>query len=126
MRPKPKMLNRLSRILRSTQQHRITSRGSPQSQLVQRDALSTRFLDACTRGGSEAESRDGEFRHGEQAGVVSDGTDYHKGFRGGGVLVGSSVGGEGGEAGEGKGGPVYAGHEEASEDDFVEGGVGAA
>ncbi len=64
--------------------------------------------------------------HGEQARVVGDGADDDDGLGGRGELVGGPAGGEHGEAGEGEGGAVRAGHEEAAEDDFVEGGVGAA
>lgn len=52
MWPKPKMFHSLSRILRSPQHNAVTSRGRPQCQLINRQALSTSFFDpgAC-RGG---------------------------------------------------------------------------
>lgn len=121
MRPEPKMLHRLPRILRSPQQQCITPRRRPERQLIQRQALPARLLDASPRGGGEAERRDGELlRHLEQTGIVSDGADDDDGLVRRGEFLGSAARGEHCEAAEGDGGAVGAGHKEAAEDDFVE------
>ena len=125
MRPKAKMLDRLPRILRAPQQQRVRARRSPHGQLIERQTLPSSSLDPGARRGREAQGGDGELGDGEQAVVVGDGADDDDGFLGGGGFVGW-VDGHGDDAGEGDGGAVDAGHEEAAEDDFVEGGVGAA
>lgn len=127
MRPKPKMLNRLPRILRPPQQQRITPRWRPQRQLIQRQALPARLFNPSPCRGGEVERRDGEFfRHRKQTDVVGDGADDDDGFLCRGDLFARAAGSEHGEAGEGERGAVGAGHEEAAEDDFVEVGVGFA
>ena len=127
MRPKPKMLHRLPRILRSPQQQRITPRRRPERQLIERQALPARLFDPRPRRGCEAQRRDGELlRHGEQTGVVGDGANDDDGLGRRGNLLARAAGGEHGEAGEGERGPVGAGHEEPAEDDFVEVRVGFA
>lgn len=75
MRPKAKMLNRLSRILRPPQQQRITPRRMSHRQLIQRQALPARLFNPRASRSGEVESRDGEFGNGEEAGVVCDGAD---------------------------------------------------
>ncbi len=125
MRPKPKMLNRLPRILRSPQKQRITPRRRSQRQLIQRQTLTPSLLNTSASRSSETEGRDGEFGDGQEAAVVCD-CAYDDESAGCGLeLGGSAAGSEHGEAGEGEGGAVDAGHEEAAEDYFVEGGVGA-
>ena len=94
MRPKTKMLNRLSRILRSSQQQRITPRGMSHRQLIQRQTLPACFLNPRTSRSGEVESRDGEFRDGEEARVVCDGADDDEGAVGGGELFARAAGGE--------------------------------
>ena len=71
-------------------------------------------------------SGDCKFWNCQQASVVSYGADYDKRALGWGHLFASAAAGEHDEAGEGHWGAVDAGHEEAAEDDFVEGGVGTA
>ncbi len=124
MRPKPKMLDRLARILRSSQQQRITPRRRPECQLIKRQTLASSLLDASARGGGEVESGDCEFWNCEQTGVVGNSADDNEGALGGLHFFGGAAAGEHGEAGEGEGGTVDAGHEEAAEDYFVEVGVG--
>jgi len=121
VRPKTKMLHTLPRILRPPQQHTIPPRRRPQRQLIQRQTLPPGFLNSRSGRGGEAQGRDGEFGDGEKAGIVSYGADYDEDFGGGG-----GVGGVGCEAGEGEGGAVDAGGEEAAEEDAVEGRGGAA
>ena len=54
MWPKPKMFHSLSRILRSPQHNAVTSRGRPQRQLINRQALSTSLFDPGACRGGEA------------------------------------------------------------------------
>ena len=117
MRPKPKMLHRLSRILRSPQQQRVRARRRPQSQLIHRQALPTRFLDPCSRSRCESQRRDSQLGDGEQTRVVGDCANDDEGLFGA---------GHGGETGKGHGRAIDAGHEEAAEHDAVEGGGGTA
>ena len=127
MRPEPEMLHRLPRILRSPQQQRITPRGRPERQLIERQALPARLFDPRPRRGGEVQRRDGEvLGHREQTGIIGDGADDDDGLVGRGHLFARAAGGEHGEAGEGERGPVRAGHEEPAEDDFVEVRVGSA
>jgi hypothetical protein len=123
MRPKPEMLHTLPGILRSTQQQRIRTGRRPHSQLIQRQSLTTSLLDASAGSSCEAEGRNGQLGDGEEAVVVGDGAHDDDGLVLGGVVGALGVGGAY-EAGEGDGGAVDAGHEEAAEDDLVEVGVG--
>lgn len=84
MRPKPKMLHRLPRILRSPQQECITPRRRPQRQLIHRQTLSSSLLNSCADGGGEVKGRNGELGNGQQASIVGYGTDYDEGALGGG------------------------------------------
>lgn len=98
MRPKPKMLHRLPRILRPPHQQSITPRRRPQRQLIQRQALPTRLLDARSRRGGEAQCGDADLGHSQQARVVGDGADDDDDFVrdvGGRVGVGFGAGGGG-------------------------------
>jgi len=116
MRPKPKMLDRLPRILRPPQQQRIRPRRRLQCQLVQRQTLPPRLLDPRARRCREVQRRDRQLRDFQEARVVRDGADDDEGLLGAGHFR---------EAAEGHGGAVDAGGEEAAEDDAVEGGGGA-
>lgn len=117
------MLHRLARIFRPPQQQRIATRRRSQRQLIKSQALAPSLLDASARGGRETESGDCEFGDCEQAGVVGDGAHDDKGALGRRHFFGGAAAGEHGEAGEGEGRAVDAGHEEAAEDYFVEVGV---
>ena len=114
------MLHGLPRILRSPQQQRITPRRCPERQLIQRQALTARFLDSSSCGSRKVKCRNGKFLgHFQQAGIVSDGTDDNNGFLCWGHFFAGAAGGEHGEPAEGERGTVGAGHEEAAENDFV-------
>ena len=127
MRPKPEMLHRLTTILRAPQQQRVRPRRGLQRQLIQRQTLPPGLFDACARRGGEVQRRDGERGHGQQARVVCDGADHYNRLLGRGRFLCVGFGrGVLDEPGEGDGRAVDARHEKASEDDFVEGGVGAA
>lgn len=117
------MLNRLSRILRTTEQKGVCTSGSPHRQLIEGQNLTTSLLDPGPSGGGESESGNGQLGDGEEAVVVGDGSDHDDGL----ALVflcGALALGDGYEAGEGDGRSVDAGHEEAAENDLVEVGVG--
>ena len=117
MRPKPKMLNRLPRILRAPKQQRIRPRRCPQRQLVHSQTLPARLLDPRSRRSREVQRRYCQLRDFQQARVVRDGSDYDEGF-----LRPRHFR----EPAEGHGWAVDARHEEAAEDDAIEGGGGAA
>lgn len=94
MRPKPKMLHRLSRLLRTPKQQRITPRRMSHRQLIQRQALAPSLFDPRTSSSGKVESRDGEFRDSEKTGVIRDGADDDEGAFSGGELFGGAAGGE--------------------------------
>lgn len=113
------MLNRLSRILRSTKQQGIRTSRRPHGQLIQSERLTTSLLDPSPGGSGEAERGNGQLRDGQEAVVIGDGSHDDDGL----VLVflcGTLGLGDGYEAGKGDGGTVDAGHEQAAEDDLVE------
>ena len=95
-------------------------------QLIQRKTLPPGLQDPRACGSSETESRDGEFGDGEEACVVCYCTDDDEGAVSRGELLAGAAGAEHAQAGEGHGRAVDAGHEEAAENDFVEGRVGTA
>ena len=121
MRPKPKMLNRLPRILRTPQQHTIRPLRRPQRQLIDGQTLASSLLDPSSCCRREAQGRDRHLGDSEQACVICDGADYDEDF---GVL--GCVRFVACKAREGDWGPVYARGEEAAEKDAVEVAVGAA
>ena len=82
MRPKPKMLNRLPRILRPPKQQRILPRRLPKRQLIQRQTLPTSLLNPRACRGGEMQCRDSQGFDFEQACVVRDGADHDEGFLG--------------------------------------------
>lgn len=114
------VLNSLSGVLRSTEEEGVASGRSAESQLIQGEDLTTGGQDAGAGSGGEAESRNAELGDGQETVVVGDGADDDDG------LVVGLLGDVGDDPGERHGGPVDAGHEEAAEDDLVEGGLGAA
>lgn len=63
MRPKSEMLDRLTSVLRATEEDRVGAGGSTHGEFVERQGLATSFLDASTGGASEAEGSDREFGH---------------------------------------------------------------
>jgi len=125
MRTHAEMLDRLSRILRSPQQHNIAAGRMLHGQLIQSQALTTSLFDPRAGGGGESESRDVQLGYNKETVVICDGADDGDGLVGVGLLCG--LGGDfGGDTGDGHRRAVDAGHEEASEDDFVEVGVSSA
>ena len=94
MRPKAKMLHRLSRILRSPQQQRITPCRMSHRQLIQRQALPPSLFNPRTSSSGEVKSRDGEFGDSEKTGVVCDGADDDESAVRGAEFFAGAAGGE--------------------------------
>lgn len=125
------MLDCLSSVLRPPDQQCVTPCRSPHSQLIERQALAAGLLNTGTRRSGEAESGNGELLgNGEETVIVCDGADDYDCLVGRwGGCVGGVFGfgvGDSDQAGERDGWSIDARHEEAAEDDAVEGGVGAA
>ncbi len=91
-----------------------------ESELIQREDLTAGSDDASAGSGGEAERSDGELWDGQEAVVISDGTDNDNG------LVVGLLGNVGNDSGDRHWWPVDAGHKQTAEDDLVEGGLGAA
>ena len=94
MRPKPKMLHRLSRILRTPEQQCITPRRMSHRQLIQCQALSPGLFNPRTSSSGKVESRDGEFGDSKKTGVVCDGADDDEGAVGGSEFFAGAAGSE--------------------------------
>ena len=123
MRPKPKVLNRFTRVLGPPQQQSIRTSRCLQSQLIQSQALPTSLLDPGARGRGKAQCSDRELRDGKKAIVICNrANDYNRLSIIRLLVVG--IRGEVCKAREGDGRAVDARHEEAAEDDFVEIRVG--
>ncbi len=94
MRPKAKMLHRLSRILRTPKQQRITPRRMSHRQLIHCQALPPRLFNPGTSSSSKVKSRDGEFGDSEKTGVICDGADDDESAVGGREFFAGAAGGE--------------------------------
>ncbi len=75
-----KVLHRLSRVLRSSQQQRICPGRRPQSKLIQGQALSSSLLDPRSRSRRESQCCYGQLWDCEQARVVGNGADDNEGL----------------------------------------------
>ena len=104
----------------STEEEGVASGWGAESKLIQGENLTTGSQDAGAGGSGEAEGGDGELWDSQEAVVISDGSDNDNG------LVVGLLGDVGGDSGEGHWWSVDAGHEQAAEDDLVEGRLGAA
>lgn len=104
----------------STEEEGVASGWGTESKLVQGENLTTGSQDARAGGSGEAEGSDGELWDGQETVVVSDGSDNDN------RLVVGLLRDVGDNAGEGHWWPVDAGHEQAAEDDLVEGRLSAA
>lgn len=114
-----KVLDGLPRRRLAAQQHAVAPRRRGERELVERQDLPAGGDDAGAGALGDAERRDAELGHVEQARVVGDGSDN----RGRLALLALH---EFGELGERERGAVGLGHVEAAEDDGVELGVGPA
>jgi hypothetical protein len=114
------VLECLTGVLWSSEEEGVASGGSAESQLVQSQGLTASSNDASTSGSSESESGNAELGDGQETVVIGDGTNDHNGAV---VILAGLVSNN---AGDGDGRSVDAGHEEAAENDLVEGRVGSA
>ena len=114
------MLECLSGVLWSSEEQGVASGGSAESQLIQSQGLTSSSNDAGTSSSSESESGNAELGDGQETVVIGDGTDD--------TTVRLSVLARlvSNNARDGDGWSVDAGHEEAAENDLVEGRVGSA
>ena len=117
------MLKRLSRILRPSEKNSITPSRSPQRQLIQRQHLPPSRNNARMSRLGKPERRNGKLGDLQQTLVVRDGADHDDDLI---IIIAGFLRRVGDDAGDGDGGAVDAGHEEAAEDYFVEGRVGSA
>jgi len=118
VRAETKVLEGLARVLGATQEERVGAGRLGQSELIERDRLAASSRDASASSGGEAQSRDFGLGRLEQAVIIGDGANYDDRL----LLV--AVLQVGGDTGERHGRAVDARHEEAAEDDLVEGAVG--
>lgn len=114
------VLNSLTGVLGSAEEEGVASGRGTESELIQGEDLAAGGQDAGAGSGGEAEGRDAELGDGQEAVVVGDGADDDDG------LVVGLLGDVGDDPGERHWGPVDAGHEQAAEDDLVEGRLSAA
>jgi len=117
---KAEVLEGLTGVLGATEEEGVGASGLLESELVESDGLAAGGLDAGTGSGGEAEGRNVDLGDGQETVVIGDGADNNDGL----LLV--AVLEVGGNARERDGRAVDAAHEEAAQDDLVEGRVGAA
>jgi len=113
------VLDSFAGILGATEDQGVAASGGTQGQLVQGDGLTAGGDDASAGGGGESQSGDVGLGEGQEAVVISDGTDDDDGA----LLALLDVGDN---AGQGDGRAVDLGHEQPAEHNLVEGGVGSA
>lgn len=114
------VLESLTGVLGATEKEGVGTSGLLESELVKGDGLAASSGDAGTGGGGEAESRNVHLGDDKETVVIGDGANNDDGL----LLV--AVLDIGGNAREGHGGAVDAGHEQAAEDNLVEGSISAA
>lgn len=108
----------LARVLGTPEDQGVAAGRRPECKLVQGDGLATGGSDAGAGSGGESKSGDCELgERGVQAVVVGDGANHNNG-----TLL--PLLGIGDDSRQGDGRAVDLGHEQASEDDLVEGRVG--
>ncbi len=114
------MLDSLTRVLGTSQEKSVGSSWSSESQLVQSESFTSGCNNASAGSGSETEGRNTELGNGQEAVVISDGTDNDN------SLVVGLLRCVRNNSRDRDGGSVDAGHEKAAEDDLVEGRLGTA
>jgi len=114
------VLNSLSGVLWSSEKQGVASGRSSKSQLIQSQSLSSSRDDAGTSRSGEAKSGNAELGDGQETVVIGDSANNDNG------LVVGLLGGVRNDSGDGDRGSVDAGHEKATENGLVEGGVGSA
>ena len=112
------VLDGLTGVLGATEDQGVAAGGGTQSKLVQGDGLTAGGDDAGTGGGGESQGSDGDLGEGQQTVVVGDGADNNDG-----ALLTLLVD-VGNNAAQGDGRTVDLGHEQAAQDDLVEGRIG--
>lgn len=117
---KAEMLDGLAGVLWPAEKEGVASSGSSQGQLIQGEDLATSSQDTGAGSSGEAEGSDAELWYGQKAVVISHGSNDNDG------LVVRLLRDVGNNSGEGHRWPVDARHEQAAENDLVEGGLGAA
>lgn len=120
MRAHAEVLEGLTGVLGAAEEQGVGTGGLLEGELVQGDGLAAGSGDAGAGGGGEAHGGDLHLGDLEQAVVVGDGADNDNGL----LLV--AVLEVAGNARQGDGGAVDAGHKEAAQDNLVEGRVGTA
>jgi len=113
------VLEGLTGVLGATEKEGVGTSGGLEGELVEGEGLAAGSDDSGTGGGGEAEGRDVDLGNLGETVVVGHGTDNDDGA----LLIILDVGGD---AGDGNGGSVDAGHEESAENNLVEVGVGSA
>ena len=117
---KTEVLDSLTGVLWSTEEEGVASGWGAESELIQGEDLTTGSQDAGTGSGGEAERSNAELWNSQETVVVGDGTDDNNG------LVVGLLRDVGNDSGERHWWSVDARHKQATEDDLVERGLGAA
>ena len=119
VRAHAEVLERLARVLGTTKDQGVGASGGTKGELVESESLAAGRRDAGPGGSSEAEGCNGDLGDSQETVVVGDSADNDDG-----ALV--VLGEVGSNAAQRDGGAVDLGHKEASENNLVEAGVGAA
>jgi len=114
------VLDSLSGVLWTSQQQRVASSWGSQRQLIESQDFSSSSQDAGTCSCSESQSSNAELRNSQETVVICDGTNDDD------CLVVRLLGSVGDNSRNRDRGSVDARHEEATEDDLVEGRLGSA
>lgn len=117
---KTEVLNSLTRVLWSSEEEGVASGWCSQGQLIQSKDLSTSGQDTSASSGGEAESSNAELWDGQKTVVIGNSSNDNDG------LVVGLLRRVSNDSGERHRWPVDLRHEQAAEDDLVEGRLGAA
>jgi hypothetical protein len=120
VRAEAEVLDGLTVALRATENKGVAASGGSESELVERDGLTTGGNNAGTGGSSESQSSDGHLGEGEQTVVISNSADSDDG-----AFLALFVGVRN-DTRQRDGRAVNLGHKEASKNHLVEGGIGTA
>lgn len=117
------VLDSLSGVLWTPEEEGVGTSWGSQSELVESESFTTGSNDTGTSSSGESESSDGDLWGLQQTVVIGDRTNNDNGLS---LGLGLFVANKSVDAGEGDWWAVDLGHEETSEDDLVEVGVGSA
>lgn len=115
------MLNGLTGVLGTPEEDSVGTGRGPEGELVEGDGLTAGSENAGTGGSGEPQSSDGELGDLKNTVVIGDGSDNNDGLVG---LQGLLVVDIAKDPGERDGRAVDLAHEQAAEDDLVEGRLG--